>query len=57
VAVILVGQFFEERLVDWQLLADQGSINEKDLRLFQYAETAREAWELIVQRHGVPSAL
>jgi predicted Rossmann-fold nucleotide-binding protein len=57
VAVILVGQFFEERLVDWQLLADQGSINEKDLRLFQYAETAREAWELIVRRHGVPSAL
>jgi predicted Rossmann-fold nucleotide-binding protein len=56
VGVILVGRPLLEHLVDWQLLADQGFIDE-DLRLFQYAGTAREAWELIVQLHGVPSAL
>jgi predicted Rossmann-fold nucleotide-binding protein len=56
VAVILVGRSFWERLIDWQLLADEGFINTADLDLFQYAETAHEAWELIVRRHGVPPA-
>ncbi|HEX2055169.1 MAG TPA: TIGR00730 family Rossman fold protein [Nitrospiraceae bacterium] len=56
VAVILVGRSFWERLINWQLLADEGFINVADLELFQYAETAHEAWELIVRRHGVPPA-
>jgi predicted Rossmann-fold nucleotide-binding protein len=56
VAVILVGRSFWERLVDWQLLVDEGFINLEDPDLFQYAETAQETWDLIVRRHGVSSA-
>jgi uncharacterized protein (TIGR00730 family) len=56
VVVLLIGRSFWERLIDWQLLADEGFINVEDLGLFQYAETAQEAWELIVRRHGVPPA-
>jgi uncharacterized protein (TIGR00730 family) len=56
IAVILVGRFFWDRLIDWQLLADEGFINPQDLDLFEYAETAREAWDIIVRRHGAPSA-
>ena len=56
VVVVLIGRSFWERLIDWQLLADEGFINVEDLGLFQYAETAQEAWELIVRRHGVPPA-
>jgi uncharacterized protein (TIGR00730 family) len=55
VAVILVGRSFWERLIDWQLLVDDGFINLEDLDLFQYAETAQETWDLIVRRHGAPS--
>jgi uncharacterized protein (TIGR00730 family) len=56
VVVVLVGRSFWERLIDWQLVAEEGFINSEDLDLFQCAETAREAWELIVRRHGVPPA-
>ena len=56
VAVVLVGRSFWERLIDWQLLVDEGFINRDDLDLFQYAETAQEAWDLIVRRQGAPSA-
>jgi uncharacterized protein (TIGR00730 family) len=56
VVVILVGRSFWERLIDWQLLVDEGFIDVDDLTLFQYAETAQEAWGLIVRRHGVPPA-
>lgn len=52
VAVILVGRAYWDRLIDWQLLVDEGFISPGDLNLFQYAETAHEAWDLIVRRHG-----
>jgi hypothetical protein len=35
------------------MLIDDGLIEEEDLRLFHYAETAKEAWELIGRHHGV----
>ncbi|HET6676408.1 MAG TPA: TIGR00730 family Rossman fold protein [Nitrospiraceae bacterium] len=56
VAVILVGRAYWDRLIDWQLLADEGFISPGDLNLFQYAETAAEAWDLIVRRHGASPA-
>jgi uncharacterized protein (TIGR00730 family) len=56
VAVILVGRSFWDRLINWQLLAEEGFISPSDLNLFQYAETAQEAWALITRQHGDPSA-
>jgi uncharacterized protein (TIGR00730 family) len=54
VVIVLVGRVFWERLINWQMLIDDGLIGEEDLRLFHYAETAQEVWELIGRHHGVP---
>ncbi|HSF68593.1 MAG TPA: TIGR00730 family Rossman fold protein [Nitrospiraceae bacterium] len=56
VIVVLVGREFWERLINWQWLIENGLIEEKDLRLFHYAETAQEAWNVISQHNGAPSS-
>lgn len=50
-SVVLVGRSFWERLVNWQLLVDEGLISPLDLNLFHFAETAQEAWDLILDQH------
>ena len=54
--VVLVGRDFWERLINWQWLIENGLIAQHDLQLFQYAETAQEAWDLISRHNGVPSS-
>lgn len=54
--VVLVGRDFWERLINWQLLVENGLITQHDLQLFHYAETAQEAWGLIGRHNGVPSS-
>jgi len=56
VMVVLVGRDFWERLINWQWLVENGLIAQQDLRLFRYAETAQEAWDLIARHNGVPSS-
>ena len=56
VLVVLVGRDFWERLINWQWLVENGLIGQGDLRLFHYAETAQEAWDLISRHNGVPSS-
>ena len=56
VMVVLVGRDFWERLINWQWLVGNGLIAQQDLQLFQYAETAQEAWDLISRHNGVPSS-
>lgn len=55
-AVVLVGRAFWDRLINWQWLVEQGLISQDDLALFHYAETAQEAWNLIVRQNRVPSS-
>ncbi len=50
-SIILIGRSFWERLINWQLLVDDGLISPHDLRLFHFAETAKEAWDIIVEEH------
>ncbi len=52
VPVILFGREFWERVIRFQDLVEEGVVSEADLRLFQYAETAREAWEQIATFHA-----
>ena len=56
VMVVLVGRDFWERLINWQWLVENGLIGQEDLRLFHYAETAQEAWDLISRQNGVASS-
>jgi len=44
---ILFGRAFWERIINWEALAEAGTISRSDLDLFRYAETAQEAIEII----------
>ncbi len=45
--IILFGKDFWNRVIDFEALAEEGTISRKDLDLFQFAETADEAWSII----------
>lgn len=55
VTVVLIGKEFWERLINWSFLVENGLISQEDLKLFHYAETAQEAWDLISRHNGVRS--
>lgn len=55
VTVVLIGKEFWERLINWSFLVENGLISQEDLKLFHYAETAQEAWDLISRQNGSPS--
>jgi len=56
VSVILIGKDYWEDLINWKKLVEFGLISPTDLSLFHYAETAVEAWEIIVREHQQESA-
>jgi uncharacterized protein (TIGR00730 family) len=47
IPVLLFGRKFWKRAVDFDLLVEQGTISPEDIKLFQYVETADEAWQVI----------
>ena len=47
IPIILFGRSFWEKVINFQFLSDMGLIEENDLSIFQYADTANEAWNLI----------
>lgn len=47
VPFLLFGRAYWERIIDWEALADSGTISRADLTLFQFVETAEEAAEAI----------
>jgi hypothetical protein len=53
IPVLLFGQTFWERIVNFDALVEEGTISPEDLDLFVYVETAEEAWELISEANGL----
>jgi uncharacterized protein (TIGR00730 family) len=47
VPIVLFGEEFWRRIVNWDALADAGTIADEDLELFRFVETAEEAIDLI----------
>lgn len=47
VPILLFGEAFWRRIINWDALAEAGTIGEHDLALFSYVETADEAVRLI----------
>ncbi len=45
--ILLFGRSFWEKIVNWEALADAGTISDADLDLVKYVETAQEAFEVI----------
>jgi hypothetical protein len=48
VPVVLVGQAYWQRVIDFEFLVEEGAIDPEDLELFWYAETAEEIWNGIL---------
>ncbi len=47
IPIVLFGREYWSKVVNFQLLADYGLIEDNDLSLFEYADSASEAWEII----------
>lgn len=46
--ILLFGRDFWQKIINWEALAEAGTISEKDLDLFKFVDTAEEAWEIMV---------
>jgi len=53
IPVLLFGQAFWERIINFDALVEEGTIATKDLELFEYVETAEDAWEKISEAVGL----
>jgi uncharacterized protein (TIGR00730 family) len=51
--IVLVGESYWRRAVDFDFLVAAGTIDARDRRLFRFAETAREVWDAV--RPGAPA--
>ena len=49
IPILLFGKDFWTRVVDFEAIADEGTISHKDLDLFRWCETAEEAWDHIAR--------
>ncbi|WP_372886996.1 TIGR00730 family Rossman fold protein [Shimia sp.] len=60
VPFLLFGRAFWERIINWEALADAGTISAEDLQLFRFVETAEEAiavidsWGDCAPREAIP---
>jgi uncharacterized protein (TIGR00730 family) len=52
IPIIMYGREYWDQVIDFQFLADEGTISDEDLDLIQYANTPDEAWQLIAKFHG-----
>ena len=47
IPIILFGREYWDKIINFEYLADLGLISDEHLNLFEYADTAYEAWEII----------
>ena len=53
IPILLFGRAFWERVINFNALVEEGTISPKDLDLFQFVETAEDAWNIISQVNGL----
>ena len=51
IPIIMFGREYWEKVINFQFLADEGAISDDDLDLFRFAETAEQAWQMILRFH------
>lgn len=52
VPVLLMGSSYWRRIINFEALVEEGAISEEDLDIFQYVDSAQEAWEVIQAAYG-----
>jgi uncharacterized protein (TIGR00730 family) len=50
IPIVLFDKAYWTRIVNFDALAEEGTISPDDLRIFQFAESAEEAWSLLLQQ-------
>jgi len=53
IPILLFGREFWNRVVNFEALAEEGTISPEDLELFRWCETAEEAWEHIARFYKI----
>ena len=53
IPVILYSRKYWDSIINFQQLADEGVIDDEDIKLVNYAETPQEAWSIIAKFHGL----
>ncbi|MEZ5742162.1 MAG: LOG family protein [Sphingomonadaceae bacterium] len=53
IPILLYGREFWERVINFEALAEEGTINREDLELFEFCETAEEGWRMITRFYGL----
>ena len=46
--IVMIGKRFWNRLIDFELLVEEGTIAARDLEIFSFADNAHEAWNIIL---------
>lgn len=54
IPVLMFGREFWSRIVNFEAMAEEGTINREDLDLFRWCETADEAWGHITRFYDLP---
>jgi uncharacterized protein (TIGR00730 family) len=54
VPIILFGTDYWKRLINMDVLVEEGAISHEDLDLFQYTDSPQEAWEMIRSFYDLP---
>jgi hypothetical protein len=47
VPIVLFGSEYWKKLINFDVLIDEGVVSADDLQLFQYADDAQSAWDII----------
>lgn len=53
IPIILYGREYWESIIDFPKMADEGVIDDEDLKLISWAESPEEAWKIIADFHDV----
>ena len=53
IPILLFGREYWSQAVNFDYFVDQGTISPGDLSLFQYVETAQEAWDYLCRYHNI----
>ena len=51
--ILLFGEAFWRRIVDFEALAEEGTISPDDLKLFRFVEKAEDGWDVIREWYGI----
>ena len=52
--IILFGTDYWKRLINFEVLVEEGAISEPDLALFRYCDDPHEAWEMVRTFYNLP---